>query len=130
MEDTHNQEHKATSTIEETTTNAHHNDGQPNPERTQAGGATSSRQDAHRARMPGGGESTRQGSAERAATDVTVYGAPDDVGQHGERAGSIREPRRLGDVYVLVVNIQGGHQSDGDAGKGIADHERGGYREI
>ena len=93
----------------------------------EAGGATFSRQDAHRARTPGGGEGKRQGNA---TTGVTVNGAPDDSGQHGERAGSVREPRRLGDEHVLVINFQGGHQGDGDARKGVVDHERGGYREI
>ena len=46
--------------------------------------------------MLGGGECTRQGSA---ATDVTEDGAFEDVGQHGKRAGSVREPRRLGDKH-------------------------------
>ena len=32
LEDTYNQKSKATNKIEETTTNAHHNDGQPYPE--------------------------------------------------------------------------------------------------
>ena len=78
--------------------------------------------DAHRARMPGGGEGTRQGSAGCAATDIAVHGSLGDVGQDGKRAGSVREPRRLGDGHVLVVDVQGGHQSDGDAGKGVVDH--------
>ena len=69
----------------------------------------------------------RQGSA---ATDTTVNGALDDVGQHGERSGFVREPRRLGDKHVLMISTQGGHQGDGDAREGIADHERGGSREI
>ena len=44
----------------------------------------------------------RQSSA---ATDVTKNGASDDVGQHGERSGSVREPRRLGDEHVLMISI-------------------------
>ena len=77
--------------------------------------------------MLGVGESTRQGSA---ATDVTKNGASDDVGQHGERPGSVREPRRLGDKHILMISAESGHQGDGDAGEGIVDHERGGCREI
>ena len=69
----------------------------------------------------------RQGSA---ATDVTQNGASDDVGQHGERTGSVRQPRRLGDKRMLMISIQGGHKGDGDAGEGIVDHERGEYRDI
>ena len=72
--------------------------------------------------MLGGGEYTRQGSA---ATDVTKNGAPDDVGQHGEQLGSVREPRRLGDKRMLMISAESGHQGDGDAGEGIADHKRG-----
>ena len=87
-----------------------------------ARGRKSSWQDAHRARMLGGGECTRQGSA---TTDVTEDGAFEDVGQHGKRAGSVREPRRLGDKHVIMISTQGGHQGDGDAGEGIVDHKRG-----
>ena len=52
--------------------------------------------------MLGVGESTRQGSV---ATGATQNGAPDDVGQHGERTGSVREPRRLGDKRMLMISI-------------------------
>ena len=72
--------------------------------------------------MQGGGESARQVIT---ATGVAEHGASDDIGQHGERAGAIREPRRLGDEHMLMISIQGGNQGDGDAGEGIADHERG-----
>ena len=77
--------------------------------------------------MPGGNECYRQDSA---ATGATVNGALGDVGQHGERSGTVREPRRLGDKHVLMISTQGGHQGDGDAREGIVDHERGGRREI
>ena len=72
--------------------------------------------------MLGGGEDARQVST---ATGVAEHGAPDDIGQHGERAVSIREPRCRGDEHMLMVGIQGGHQGDGDAGEGVIDHERG-----
>ena len=93
----------------------------------EARGTAAGRQDAHRARILGGGEGTRQGSA---ATGIAVNGAPGDVGQHGERAGSAREPRRLGDKHMLVISIQGGHQGDWDAGEGVVDHECGEYGGI
>ena len=72
--------------------------------------------------MQGGGESARQAST---STGVAQNRSSDDIGQHGERPGPIREPCCLGDEYMLMISIQGGHQGDWDAGERIVDHKRG-----
>ena len=82
----------------------------------------SGRYDANRARVQSGGEGAQQVIT---ATGVAQNRASDDIGQHGERPGPIREPRCLGDEHVLMIGIQGGHQGDGDAGEGTVDHKRG-----